>query len=177
MLAYAFVVLAIVFRLVIPHIQPHPWDFTPLGASLLFFGAYGAKRQLWVPVLLLAGLDVYLTKVVYQYPLAWDHLISWAWYAAAIWLGTRLRDRTEPIPVLGLALTSSLAFFIASNFGVWAAYTMYPKTFAGLIACYVAGIPFYQHRIIGDVLFAIAFFAVPVLLSLRAENSRGSATA
>lgn len=177
MLAYAFVVLAIVFRLVIPHMQPHPWDFTPLGASLLFFGAYGSKRQLWLPVLLFAGLDVYLTKVVYQYPLAWDHLISWAWYAATIWLGTRLHDRAKPLPVLGLALTSSLAFFVASNFGVWAAYTMYPKTFGGLTACYAAGIPFYQHRIIGDLMFTVVFFAIPVLVSIRADKSRGSATA
>ena len=177
MLAYAFLVLAIVFRLVIPHITPHPWDFTPVGASLLFFGAYGSRRQLWIPVLLLVGLDVYLTKVVYQYPLAWDHLISFAWYAATVWLGTRLRDRADPLPTLGLALTSSLTFFIVSNFGVWAAYTIYPKTFAGLIACYVAGIPFYQHRIIGDLAFTAAFFAVPVLMSLRAPKERGSAAA
>jgi hypothetical protein len=53
---------------------------------------------------------------------------------------------------------------------------MYPKTFAGLIACYVAGIPFYQHRVIGDMVFAVAFFAVPILLSVRAENGRGAAT-
>jgi len=177
MLAYAFVILAIVFRLVIPHMQPHPWDFTPLGASLLFFGAYESRRRLWVPVLLLAGLDVYLTKVVYQYPLAWDHLISWAWYAATIWLGTRLRNGADPVPTLGLALTSSIAFFIVSNFGVWAAYNMYPKTMAGLMFCYAAGIPFYQHRILGDLIFTAAFFAVPVLLGLRTEKDRSSATA
>jgi hypothetical protein len=68
MLAYAFVVLAIVFRLVIPHLQPHPWDFTPVGASLLFFGAYGSKRQLWIPVALFAATDVYLNLMVYHYP-------------------------------------------------------------------------------------------------------------
>jgi hypothetical protein len=176
MLAYAFVILAVVFRLIIPHITPHPWDFTPLGASLLFFGAYGLKRQLWVPVLLLAGLDIYLTKVVYQYPLAWDHLISWAWYAATVWLGTRLRDRQQPLPVLGLALTSSVAFFIVSNFGVWAAYNMYPKNLSGLLLCYVAGVPFYERRIIGDLMFTAVFFALPVLLGLRTDNNRRSAT-
>ena len=176
MLAYAFVVLAIVFRLVIPHLQPHPWDFTPVGASLLFFGAYGSKRQLWIPIALFAATDVYLNRMVYHYPFGWDQFIEFAWYAATVWMGTRLHDRARPIPTLGLALTSSVSFFMVSKFGVWAAYTMYPKTFAGLIACYVAGIPFYQHRIIGDVLFAVAFFAVPVLLSLRAENDRGTAT-
>ena len=177
MLAYAFVVLAIIFRLVIPHLQPHPWDFTPVGASLLFFGAYASKRQLWVPLALFAATDVYLNLRVYHYPYGWDQFIELAWYAATIWLGTRLRDRAEPLPTLGLALTSSLTFFIVSNFGVWAAYAMYPKTLAGLIACYVAGIPFYQHRIIGDLAFTAAFFAVPVLMSLRTPKERGSAAA
>jgi hypothetical protein len=177
MLAYVFVVLAIAFRLIIPHIQPHPWDFTPVGASLLFFGAYGSKRQAWIPVAVLAATDVYLNLWVYHYPFGWDQFIELAWYAATIWLGTRLRDRAEPLPTLGLALTSSVSFFIVSNFGVWAAYNMYPKTFGGLVACYIAGIPFYEHRIIGDLAFTAAFFALPVLMGLRSEkvNSRAAA--
>jgi len=177
MLAYLFVVLAIVFRLLIPHILPHPWDFTPLGASLLFFGAYGSRRQLWIPVALLAATDVYLTKVVYAYPFAWDHFISFAWYAATVWLGTRLRDRAEPIPTLALALTSSLSFFVVSNFGVWAAYAMYPKTLPGLMLCYAAGIPFYEHRIMGDLFFTAVMFAVPVLFAVRSESVYGKSTA
>ena len=39
MLAYVFVVFAIAFRFV-----PHPWGFTPLTGSLLFFGARGTRR-------------------------------------------------------------------------------------------------------------------------------------
>jgi hypothetical protein len=176
MLAYLFVVLAIVFRLAIPHMHPQPWDFTPVGASLLFFGAYGSRRQVWIPILLFAATDVYL-NTFYNYPFAWDQFISWAWYAGAIWMGTRLRDHAEPIPVLALALTSSVSFFLVSNFGVWTAYSMYPKTFGGLIACYIAGVPFYEHRIIGDLVFAAVFFAVPVLLGLRSEKIGGSAAA
>jgi len=177
MLAYLFLILAVVFRLVIPHMQPHPWDFTPVGASLLFFGAYGSRRQLWIPIVLLAATDVYLTTQVYNYPFAWDHFVSWGWYAATVWLGTRLRDRAKPLPTLGLALTSSVAFFIASNFGVWAAYTMYPKTLSGLMLCYAAGLPFYQHRIIGDLLFTATMFAVPVLIGLRSSKLSGDRAA
>jgi len=57
MLAYLFVILAVVVRF-----MPHPLAFTPVGASLLFFGARGPRRQLWVPVALLAASDVVLTK-------------------------------------------------------------------------------------------------------------------
>ena len=44
MLAYLFVVVAIAVRF-----MPHPLAFTPVGASLLFFGARGPRRQCWVP--------------------------------------------------------------------------------------------------------------------------------
>jgi len=60
MLAYLFLVFAVAFRF-----TAHTLGFTPLGASLLFFGSKGSRRQMWVPLLLLAGADVVLTKVVY----------------------------------------------------------------------------------------------------------------
>ena len=41
MLAYIFAVFAFAIRFV-----PHPWHFTPVAASLLFFGARGSRRQL-----------------------------------------------------------------------------------------------------------------------------------
>jgi hypothetical protein len=73
MLAYLFVVLAVAVRF-----MPHPWHFTPVAASLLFFGAYGSRRQAWFPVVLLAASDVVLSKFVYGYPLSWDLLVTWA---------------------------------------------------------------------------------------------------
>src|SRR3954462_11964044 len=39
MLAYIFVLLAIASRFAILKMDPHPWMFTPVTASLLFFGA------------------------------------------------------------------------------------------------------------------------------------------
>jgi len=56
MLAYLFVVIAVAVRFL-----PHPFAFTPVGASLLFFGARGPRRHLWLPLALLAASDVILT--------------------------------------------------------------------------------------------------------------------
>src|SRR6266852_195506 len=110
MLAYLFVVLAVAARFLILHVQPHFWDFTPLTASLLFFGAHRPRRQLWFPLVLFAACDVFLTKVVYAYPFAWDHFVTWAWYVATIFLGTRLRDKSKPAWILSAALASSVSF-------------------------------------------------------------------
>src|SRR5262252_929470 len=142
MLPYVFVLLAIAVRF-FPFLGlnlPHAWHFTPLAASLLFFGARGSRRQLWVPLVLLAASDVILTKLYYAYPLTWDHLVTWLWYAAMLWLGTKLRDNARPLPILGAALAGSVSFFLISNFAVWASWgDMYPKTARGLMACYAAG--------------------------------------
>jgi len=173
MLAYAFVLLAIAVRF-LPfagplNFLPHAWHFTPLAASLLYFGARGSKRQIWIPVVLLAATDVVLTKFIYSYTLSWDQLIIWAWYAAILWLGTNLREKSGFWRVVVAALASSVSFFLISNFGVWAAGNgMYPKTFAGLMACYTAAIPFFRGTLESDLFFSIAFFEVPMLLQVLA---------
>jgi len=108
MLPYLFILLAIAVRF-LPfagpfNILPHAWHFTPLAASLLFFGARGSKRQMWIPLVLLAATDVVLTKFIYSYTFSWDHLVTWAWYAAILWLGTNLREKSGPVRVVAAAL-------------------------------------------------------------------------
>ncbi len=39
-----------------------------------------------------------------------------------------------------------IAFFLITNFAVWAVGPMYPHTFGGLITCYVAGAAFIQYE-------------------------------
>ena len=166
MLPYLFVLLAVAVRF-LPfagplNILPHAWHFTPIAASLLFFGARGSRRQLWIPLVLLAATDVVLTKFIYNYPVTWDHLVTWAWYAAILWLGTNLREKAGFWRVVGAAATSSVSFFLISNFAVWAAWQMYPKTFGGLMACYAAGIPFFRGTATSDLFFSLAMFGTPV---------------
>jgi hypothetical protein len=45
-----------------------------------------------------------------------------------------------------------------SNFGTWALSGMYPHTSAGLGACYVAAIPFFQNTLAGDLFYAALLF-------------------
>ena len=168
MLPYLFVLLAVAVRF-LPfagplNILPHAWHFTPVAASLLFFGARGSRRQLWIPLVLLAATDVVLTKFIYNYPITWDHLVTWAWYAAILWLGTNLREKAGFWRVVGAAAASSVSFFLVSNFAVWAVWQMYPKTLAGLMACYAAGIPFFRGTATSDLLFSLAMFGTPVVV-------------
>lgn len=161
MLAFVYILFALFMR--IPSV-PHPWGFTPVTAALLYFGARGSRRMIWLPLALLIASDVVLNKFFYAYPLTWDLTLTWAWYAAMLWLGTGLRDHMKPLPVAASALTGSVSFFLISNFGVWAAYATYPKTWAGLTTCYVAGLPFFRRGLAGDLLFTAVLFGLPVAM-------------
>jgi len=165
MLAYLFVLLAIAVRFL-----PHPWMFTPVAGSLLFFGARGTRRYIWVPFVLLVLSDVILTKFVWAYTFTWDQLVIWAWYAGILWLGTRLRDKTTPLAVIGAALASSVSFFLISNFAVWVATNLYPKNLGGLITSYTLALPFFRNALEGDLVFTVAMFATPVLARYVADT-------
>jgi hypothetical protein len=159
MLAYLFVLLAVAVRF-----MPHPWMFTPVVGSLLFFGARGSRRQLWIPFVLLAASDVLLTKLVYSYPFTSDHYVTFAWYAAILWLGTKLGTKTKWLPVIGAALASSVSFYLITNFVAWAWLDMYPKNLSGLIMSYTAALPFFRQAVAGDLIFTTAMFATPMAL-------------
>ena len=117
MLPYLFVLLAIAVRF-FPFLGlsflPHAWHFTPLAASLLFFGARGSRRQMWVPLALFAATDVVLTRFIWHYPFTWDTLVTWAWYAAMLWFGTTLSS-AGAVRIMGSSLAGSVSFFLISN--------------------------------------------------------------
>jgi hypothetical protein len=161
MLAYVFVVLALLVRFV-----SVPVSFAPVGGALLFFGARGPRRQAWIPVLLLAGGDFVLTKFVYGYAYTLDHVITAAWYAAVLLMGRLLLENARPLRVVVAALASSVGFFAISNFSVWLMGNMYPYTLNGLAACYAAALPFFQKQAVSDVVFTAVMFTVPAVIEL-----------
>ncbi len=169
MLAYLFVIIAVAVHL---RFFALPFSFTPVAAALLYFGARMPRKQMWVPVVLLAVSDVYLTRVTYAYPLTADHFVTWAWYAAMVLLSGVLIKGFSAIRIGAASLTASVSFFLISNFAVWMVWRdMYPKTFDGLIACYVAGLPFFRNAVASDLLFTAAFFGIGYLANREHATS------
>lgn len=162
MLAYLFVILAVLGRFLV---VGSAWNFTPVTAALLYFGARAPRKHMWFPIVMLIGSDIALSRLVFAYPLTPDLLASWAWYALALLLGSAmLKGESKPLRVGAGALAGSLSFFVLSNFAVWAVWNIYPKTLEGLVASYVAAIPFFRNAIVADVAFSFAFFFVPGLV-------------
>jgi len=55
----------------------------------------------------------------------------------------------------GMGASASVWFFLWTNFGVWFldSWGMYPKTFSGLLSCYLAGLPFLKINLFTNMLF------------------------
>jgi len=151
---------------------PHPPNFTPIGAMALFSGAYLGRRG---AVALVAPLGaLFLSDLV----LGFYRGMPTVYFSVALiviigWLALR---RVSPIRVGGAAITSSVLFFVLTNFGMWLSSGFYPRTLAGLEACYIAAIPFFQNTVAGDLFYAAVLFGgfallertVPALRSQRA---------
>ena len=173
MLAYLFVILAVAVRFL-----PHTFHFTPVGASLLFFGAKQPRKFLWLPVVAFALSDVALNRFVYHYPISLETFSSTIWYVLAVGIGSLLKEKQDFLRVAGAALAGSVSFFIISNFAVWLGWTMYPKTIGGLVACYVAAIPFFRSTLASDMIYTLAFFAAPLAIEvMRKQLQRNNVAA
>ena len=166
MLAILFVLIAVGSRFAIAtNPGSHWWAFTPVIASLLFFGAKMPRKYIWAPIALFAVTDVLLSRFVYGYGFTQDLLVSWAFYGACAWLGSAmLREDAKPAKLVIASLTSSVSFFVLSNLAVFAFYPTYAHNLKGLTTCFVAAIPFYRNQPVADLLFTAVMFSIPVVL-------------
>ena len=132
---------------------PHPPNFTPIGAMALFSGAYLGRR----PLAFAAPIGALLLSDVL---LGFYHGMATVYSATALivligWFALR---KVSPIRVGLAAISSSIVFFTITNFGMWLFSGLYPPTFTGLEACYVAAIPFFQNTLAGDLFYALLLF-------------------
>jgi hypothetical protein len=178
MLAYLFVVLAVLLRVTSGTGAFATYGFSLVGASLLFFGSRMPAKQFWIPATLLIGSDIYLNLGVYHIPFTLDQILMWSWYLVPCLLGLLLRNRVKPLNVLGAGLGTGVGFFLTSNFAVWAFGNIaYAKNLAGLMECYTKAIPFARNGIISDVLFSAVFFGVGALVAQTQPNAIESKSA
>lgn len=166
MIAY-LVLLFAVFSRFLPHLfHSTAIGFTAVGGGLLYFGARRSRWQAIIAVLALMATDFYLTVFAYGYAFHTSaYLVTWIWYGAICLLGHQiLSGRPSALRVTAGVLTSATSFFIFSDLAVWMGSAMYPHTASGLVACYVAAIPFYANDLISTALTAGALFGLPALV-------------
>ncbi|MFN4146495.1 MAG: DUF6580 family putative transport protein [Runella sp.] len=128
---------------------PHPFNFTPLGAIALFGAAHFDRKWLSfvVPTAAMLLSDWLLGSSF------WPTYLSFILIAI---FGMSFLKKITLGRVVTASIVASVSFFLITNFFVWYGGSMYPPTWQGLVACYVAGLAFYQPTLFGSAFFNTA---------------------
>lgn len=142
---------------------PHPPNFAPAGSLSLFAGARLRGWQAYlVPVLLMAVTDPLRVALFHPgYP-AFSSRTPFIYGSLllSVWIGSRWLQNPSVARVAAAASVASLQFFLVTNTAEWLLGAMYPHTAAGLLACYIAAIPFFGSTLASDLLYSGLLFGL-----------------
>ncbi len=150
----------------------YPWNFSPVIAACAFAGAVvpQRKRTMFLIAALMIGGDVLIDLLTgYRYWTVRNQFVQ-LWVYACMGLiavlGRQIQRRPSLIAGLPVALVGEVFYFVITNFAVWLSAPlpgteapMYPFTWQGLVACYVAALPFWSRGLIGTAIYAGLFFS------------------
>jgi hypothetical protein len=164
------------------------WDYRPLGfapqiAMALFAGSVIKDRRFsfLVPLFSMLVSDILyqvlymqgLTEIKGFYEGQW---VNYVLFTAITVIGFLIRKNNVSSIILG-SLAGVVFFFLTSNFLDWIGGGLdinnqpYPKTFNGLINCFVAGLPFLRGSVFATLLFNGIFFGCYYLYSRYVTKS------
>jgi len=133
---------------------PHAPNFAPIGALALFAGTYlSRKYALFVPVLVMLVTDYFIGFYNVKLMAA-----VYASFGMIVVLGWWVRREKHITTIIAGTFVGSLSFFVLTNGAVWAFSSWYPHTVEGLMATYVAAIPFFKNTLASDFFYVTIFF-------------------
>ena len=148
--------LSLVAFLVLARVIPHPPNFTPVLGMAIF--APFLFRDLFVAVAL-----PLIAMLVSNLILGFHSSMFFVFLAIAlITMVAHFAKMHAPtlVKTAGMVVASTFSFFVITNFAVWALDSLYPMSLEGLIACYIAAIPFYGNTIISTAIFSVLFLGM-----------------
>ena len=170
-----YFVLGLILIAAFARMIPHYPNFTPLCAIALFGGKYFNNKYIayLLPLLAIWFSDILINNFILNN--YFDGFILF--YSGFYWqygsfilitlIGRKTLKNISYLRLLGISISSSLLFFIISNFGVWISSSFYSKDIFGLVACYVAAIPFYYGTLSGTIFYSFFLFGSYELLSRK----------
>ena len=153
---------------------PHAPNFAPVGAMSLFSGATLSGWQAYlVPLLLMAITDPLVNgtggccTIGNFNPFSRGTVFIYGSFLISVWIGRRLRETQSVGKIGAAAFLCALQFFLISNLPVWIFGNLYPHTFAGLAACYIAALPFFGNTLLSNLFYSALFFGAHFWLTRR----------
>ena len=146
---------------------PHLPNMSPVGGFSLFAGARLRGWQAYsIPLIIIVVTDPIMGRI-FGYP---SYTIVTPFVCGSflvnVWIGSHLRRTENPWRIGGAALLGSVQFFLISNFGLWVSgISVFPLTLSGLMACYLAGLPYFGRSMTSDVAYAGLLFGLHAWLT------------
>jgi predicted Co/Zn/Cd cation transporter (cation efflux family) len=167
MRAKLFTISAIIFALAMFRLLPHLPNVSPVAAMALFGGAYFADKRMAFLVPLLA---LFLSDLVLG--LHNSMIFVYAGFALTVAIGFLLKGRVTITNTAFATVVSSVLFFLLTNLGAWMTSGLYARSAEGLMQAYVAGIPFFQNSLLGNLVFVAVIFGGYHLLQKNVSSLR-----
>lgn len=148
---------------------PHPPNLSPYASLVMLMGCQLSRRS----AILLTFASLMISDVVFALFLHEPVFGSWSLFtysgflliafASSHYLDARRSFRR----IAGFSLSAVLLYWLWTNFGTWLATPLYPHTTAGLMACFVAGLPFLHMSLLAALIFEPLFFALMIYMERK----------
>jgi hypothetical protein len=174
-----FVMLSLVMAAAATRLFPHPPNFTAVGAISVFAGVYFSRRWTGIAIPLAALLisDLGLSLMWYGGS-KWSFapIFTYALFAFTAVMGMAIRQRPSFGRLMTTSVLAAVVFFVVSNWHVWFAGSgrLYPHTAEGLLACYIAALPFALNMVVSNVFYCGVLFAAWRLVEMYVPASQPS---
>src|SRR5258708_23646509 len=153
-------------------VLPHPPNLAPVGAMSLFAGATLNSWQAYlVPLLIMAITDPIIAMAGGFAPFSRGTVFIYGSFMISVWIGRQLRGSQSAGRIGAAAFLCALQFFLVTNFSTWLLGNMYPHTFSGLAACFIAALPFFGYTLGGNLFYSAIFFGAYSSLTRRQISS------
>ena len=136
-------------------LQPD-WNVTPVVAVATFAGYYFRRLSVaWLTTLAVLTISNLLLPAYNNYGVM---LVVFGMFLVPTLLGRWVRGKESYGRFALCGLLPGLLFYLTTNFAVWQFGSMYEPTLAGLMHCYIAGLPFFRSMLLGDIFFLTVVF-------------------
>lgn len=160
-LVLSLMVLAAAATRALPLFIPHIWNFTAVGALAIFAGAQFKDKRiaLFMPLAAMALSDLFIGN-------GFDAVV-YSGFIAMVVCGMLVNKR-QSLPNLILSgIAGAIIFYLITNFALFYPVSMYPHNFSGIIASYVAALPFLNNMLAGNLIYGTLLFGSFYLLTQR----------
>lgn len=173
-------IMGLILLAAFSRIIPHPHNFTPLG-GIAILGSFYIGRKIGafaIPLFALWLSDLVINNIIYpiQYP---EYYMGFKFFGS-MWvygsfllmvpLGWLILSKFSIYRLAITGFSTATLFFLITNFGSWLNNPFYPQNLTGLLTSYIAGIPFYQNTLLGDLIYTFVLFGSTKLFFLKYPN-------